>query len=573
MLAFLIWTGLFLPQSYFFCSVLIGVLLAFSFIRERNPKLVVIQLFLIFLMLNNIYGLATNFKVLPYGDAYWEYAVVETFKQESTVSMIPSTSYPASKLTWYSGWPLLHTLSFVFYEISGLSTFQTLIIIPLIFGITTFIILLAFFERLRKTLNLKHEIVLFGLLVFVASPDSIFWRTDFVRQNMGLLILFSLFLTTCLLTSVLNQRRKIVVLILTLIISLVFCHHLTSFTVMLYFFLLFGLSIFTNFLFTRRVINKFSLSTKNLIGRVYLFFGLLTLALIFLYWDNVVGVVIYPVAKSRIDRFWQILLGIRETSFFVPQATYPSQLTPSWALYLLNIRDIALYLPALIGFFLILKKNTEVFAKQFILLSTVSLALYFFVNNLTFRLEPYRLIAMSLPFIAVLSAIAYSKIKCLRVLSKLVYPLVAIIIIASFIGLWGHNFAPIHLYDLSINRLEIGENISHSSMSTFVNNKISYENLDLLWTDDLSSLILLLVKPPFEKIRDVSPSLFDQLGASGNEIFFVLRDLYLYEYHAGVYSPISIPNESAVFRVSLKEKLSTFNLVYTEGRFEIYKLY
>ena len=110
---------------------------------------------------------------------------------------------------------------------------------------------------------------------------------------------------------------------------------------------------------------------------------------------------------------------------------------------------------------------------------------------------------MALPFVTVLSGLVYNELRSRRLLKNLLYPFVVIIIFSSFIGLWGHSFAPVHLYDPSIDFLKIGENISPSPIDDYVKNQIAFDDYDFLWTDDVGSILLLLPNDQFEKIRKV----------------------------------------------------------------------
>ena len=538
--------------------------------KEKNQKIVIIQLFLIFLLLNSIYYLSTKFSVLPYGDSYWEYAVLKTFEHDSSLFIISTSSSITSNLSMYSGWPLLQSLAIVFSGVTGINTFQTLIIIPVIIGVMTFIILYIFLDRLRIKLNFGKELVSFGLLFYVISPDSIFWRTQFVRQNLGALLLSSLFLVTYLLLSFSSQKRKIVLLAIMIVVSIIIAHHLTSFVTLSYFFLLFMLLFIQDNFQKKNILERIkSMNFQSI--HLFLVLGLLTLIAIYVYWDNVVGPLIYPIVKSRIDRFLDILTGIRSPDFFVPQAVYPNQLTPLWALLLLAFRDIAIYASAVIGFIFLWRKRPQSMSRLFVILSIVAFALLFIINNLTIRLEPYRLLMMSLPFIVFLSGIIFFELKSHKPWNKLLYVILVLIIFSSFVGLWGHNFAPIHLYDSSINPQSVGENVSPTPILDFVNTSINFKKLDWLWTDNVDALILILPTTQYQKIRTISPSSIDKLGTLGNEAYFEFSDSYLYKYYAGIYSPIRTPEESEAFRTVIKNKLnSVLNLAYDDGTFRIW---
>lgn len=571
-----LWYKVFLPYSYFLGATLFAILLAFLMLNERKPEFLIFQLFLVYLLINNIYGIATHYSVLPYGDPYWEYAVVRTFSQEDSVSVIRQDVYPAIKLTWYSGWPFIHTLAVIFSRICGINHFQTLLILPMVLSTCSFVLFYLFLEKLRKVLDLKHELVTLGLLIYVASPDAIFWRTQFVRQNLGMFLLVFLFVVSYVMTSELrSQKRKMAAISLFLIPSLVISHHFTSFMAILYLFLLFVLLNIGKFIVRRDVQRKLFTSPQTLASvRSLLFLALLMMIMTFVYWDTITGVIIRPTVESRLERFFQVLTGARETSFFVPSAVYPEQLSHTWVLLLLRVRDAAIYLPSVFGLLLLWKKKAKAFPKLFVLCSTLAFGLLFIVNNLTFRVEPYRLLAISLPFVALLSALTFSEFKKFRRTWNVLIPAILIfIVLSSFLGLWGHSFAPMHLYSPSISPLDVGENTDPSSISAFVNSKIHNRSFNLIWTDDTGSLLLLLNPDQFDKIRAISPEFIEQLGSLGNESFCELSDLNVYQYFAGIYSRIETPADSKVFREILKEHLSaSFNRVYDNEMYRFWKL-
>lgn len=570
-----LWYKVFIPYSYFFAAIFLAILLTVSMFKERQHKYLIVQIFLVYLLINSVYGLATRFSVLPYGDVYWEYGVVTTFFQEENIFVIHEEVYPASKLTWYSGWPEPHTFALILSQVSRIDLFHVILLLPLVLSICSFAVVYLFFEKLRSTFSLSPTVTTIGLLIYTASPDSIFWRTQFVRQNFGILWVILIFYIVCLLISQLaNQKRKVVVILTFCVLSLVITHHLTSFLIMIYFFFLFIFLTLGKYIAKTRIGSKFFWSMPDVsIPSMTLSMALIMLVSIFVWWDNF-GTVVWPTVAFGVMRFIQVMTGTRKPEFFMPQAYYPNQLAQTWILLLLRLRDILLYLPSLFGLFFVWTRKLRAPQKFFVVYSMLSFGLLFLVNGLTFKIEVYRLVVFALPFIALLTAIIYNEVKSKSKRAwNMLAPLILILIVSSsFVGLWGHNFAPMHLYDPSINPSEVGENNDPSSLSSFFHEKIQAENFKLIWTDDIGSLLLLLEPCHFKKIRGSLPKYVQKMGSLGDELICELNDFNLYSYYAGTYSPIENPEDAKVFGQVLKQYvLSKFNLMYDNGKYRLWE--
>jgi len=184
---------------------------------------------------------------------------------------------------------------------------------------------------------------------------------------------------------------------------------------------------------------------------------------------------------------------------------------------------------------------------------------------------------LSLPFIVLLSAVSYSYIqnKLKRVLRiSVMMAVVAVLLFSSFIGLWGHNFAPFHLHDPSINPIEIGERSKDFMRLVDFQTRIPIKNFDIVWADDRNPMLFLLEPEDYYKIQWLPAKDRDiqKLGTYGNEIVYVVKHLNLYFYHSGIFSPVSTSKEAKIVEYELEQHLKCkFNCIYNNGEYKIWQ--
>lgn len=567
--AFCLWYKVLLPAAYFVAIMFLTTLLVVQMLRNQRSKFLIFQIALLFLLIRNVYYLSTNYSIIPFGDGNWDYGVVKTFTQKGSIFVIQEPNSSAKVITWYSGWPLLHTLTLCFSEISGIDAFYTCLLLPSVISVCSFIFVYLFVEKLRKPLKLDTKVTILALLIYATSPDVVFWPMQFVRQNLGILLLTITFYLIYL--SIINPHNaKYKALTMFFAMSIVMTHHFTSFTMVSYFFLFSFFLVIGKYFAETRVGSKLFWSSPNLsiIGIAFA-----TFAFLFVWWNNF-GAMIWPSIGSSIRRFIEILNGIRQIEYLPARAFYPNLLTPIWATSLLTLRDILMYIPAFFGLFLITVKVSKISQKFFVIYSILAFGTLFVIDNLIFRIEIYRIITLSLPFTVLLSATLYTHIEN-KLKHILHIPIRAIIVTlllsSSFIGLWGHSFAPIHLYDPSINTVEVGErNTDFMRVHGFFTEKIPINSFQAVWVDDYAPLVRLLEPTNYSKIMKLSFE-YTQRDPSSNELVCVFKDLYLYAYYARRYSPIKTPQESNRVRYELYEYLNKrYNKIYDDGKYQFW---
>ena len=568
-----LWYKVLLPTTYYVAIILLAALLLIQILKNCPSKLLVLQIVLLFLLVRNVYHLSTNCATITFGDAYYEYAVAKTFMQKGSISVIQQLDLPAKKLTWYSGWPALHTIAVFLSQISGIEVFHLFLLLPSIFGLISFAFAYLLIEKVRKALRIDARVTPLALLIYTTSPESVGWQMQLVRQSLGILLLTIMFYLVYLMTA--NPRdRKYKALAIFFAMALVIVHHYTSFMTISYLFSFFALLTIGKYV--RR--SKYLGETK-VARRLFwpspkvstLVVALAAFGFLFIWW-NLFGTFIWPIAGGRLRLFLQIISGARETEFFLPlSAYYPSQLTPMWVLLLSRLRDIVMYVPLVFGLLFISIQRLEKPQRFMVVYSTLVFGVLFLVDNLSFKLEPYRVIALSLPLIALLSATSYTQItkRLNRIWSVFVTAaIVIVLLLSSFIGLWAHNFAPLHLYDPSVNPMEVGENNVHFlRVSDFLAEKVSTEKFDLIWADDINPLFFMLKPDEVHKIRRAPTEDIQALGCYGRELLCEFKVLNLYLYYASSYSPVETLEEAAIVKHELEQQLQIrFSYTYDNGK-------
>ena len=569
--AFSLWYKVFLPETYFVAIIFFITLLVVQMLRNKGSKFLVFQIALIFLLIRNVYYISTNYSIIPFGDGNWDYGVAKTFTQNHSIFVIQEPNPPATLLTWYSGWPLLHTLAVCVSQISGIDIFYVALLLPSIISITSLIFVYLFVEKIRTPLKLDARVTALALLMYATLPEGLFWPMQFVRQNFGILLLTIIFYLIYVLTinphSVrckvwFNRGSR----------PLVMAHHFTSFSMVLYLFLFCAFLAIGRHFAKTKVGSKLFWSSPDLsiIGVAFA-----TLGFLFVWWNNF-GAIIWPTVGSGVRRLIEILMGIGQIEYLPARAFYPNLLTPMWVTSLLALRDILAYIPALFGLFHIMMRASKTPQKFLVTYSTLAFGALFIIDSFIFRVEIYRIITLSLPFIVLLSATFWihvqNKLKSIWRI-PITVSVVTLLLSSSFIGLWAHNFAPLHLYDTSINSAEVGERNSYSMrLITFSNERLSTGNFKIIWADDLNPL-LLLDPGDYGKIQRVSRDHIQRIGYYGNEIIYEFKSFNLYFYYAGTFSPAKNPENAQVLMYELKHQVeSKFNCAYNDGKCRLWTM-
>jgi hypothetical protein len=574
--AYSLWYKVFLPITYFLVAASFAVLIIAQMISESNGKFLVIQIALLLLFLRNAYYISTNYRIIPFWDGNWDYGVVKTFIQGSNVFIIEGEHSPASILPWYSGWPMLHTFAMVLSQISGVDAFYISLLLPSLISTTSFLFLYLLLERVRALLGLNDKVTALALLIYTASVEAKFWPMQFVRQNLGILLLFATVYLFYLSTTSVTQKRLYRALALFFAMTLVMAHHYTSFISAGYFFVFYVFLVLGTYLGRAGIREKLFWKHPPFVART-LGIGLVVSAFLIVWWDYF-GTIIWPNVASGVLRLLQVFSGVRKLEYTPAPAYYPELLMPMWATSLLMLRDVLIYGGSFLGFFLVWIRTRKSHTKYFILYSTLTFGVLFLIDNFLFRVTPFRLMDLAAPFVVFLSAKFYSQLLCMptkkmedvwRPLS--IIAILIVLILASFLGFWGHAFAPIHVYDPSINPIEIGErNTDFMRVHSFFSQRIKVDDFQAIWADDDSSLVSLMQPENYDKIWRLEPN-YIQKTLVQKELVCAFKDLNLYYYYSREYSPISTIEQAQRVRYELYEYLDNRLLrMYDDGKYKFW---
>jgi len=580
--AFCLWFRVLLPIAYYLVAILISTLTVIQLFKRSNSRLVLIQIFLLLLFTNNIYNFYTRYQIIPFGDANWDCAAEKIYNQTGMFSVIdpskpinfPGVYQPASILKWYTEWPILHVLAFSLSKISGLDVFYIALILPQIISVTSFLFVYLLVERLRISLQLNVMTRNLALVLYVASAEALFYPTQFVQQNFGMFLFFAVIYLLYLSHTVPINSIKYKAICIVFAATLAVAHHFTAFTLASFLFLFYLLQLIGKYLSGTNITRKYILF-PYLSESLTLGLAFLTSIFMFLWWDNF-GTIIWRFTDSVLTRFIQTLMGIRKFEYAPPVGYYPEVLKPLWAMVLLRFRDVVVYLPSLAGIFLIIfyrKKKTP--HESFLILASFSLGLLFIINNFTIRIQMFRLFILALPLIVLLSASFFTfftdKYKGLK--SKLILNIILLILIfTAFVGLWGHEFALVHVYDTSVKASDIGErNFDYIRVGEFFNQRVNATNYQTIWVDDDAALVWLLQPDNYYKILRLWPEYFavqQSTNKPKNELICSFRDLNMYCYFAGASLRIKTLEEAKVLRDEFYNYFEgRFNRIYDDGKY------
>lgn len=569
-----LWYRIFLPAAYYLVAILIAALIAAQ-LATGNNKHILLQIALLYTFTCSVCYIAANYQIIPFSDPNWDYAVVETMIREGSIFVGGQHGeFPyAHPVTWYSGWPLLHLLGVSLSKVSGISVFHIFMCLPVFIGLTSFLFVYLIVERIRKSMGLDGTVTNFALLIYATSPEALFWQTFLVRQNLAILMLYGMIFALFLTTSNCSLARKHKLLALVFGLTLVATHHLTSFVMASFLLLSFVLQRISKYLPKIQMGSKTLDLKRHLASRFpYTTFGvaLLMFVSMFLWWGYF-GRHIWSFTGDVLTRALKIFYGVEEFKYMPNPSYYPVALTPTWATSLLMLRDILIYAPAFLGVYLLLRKAKTI-QGSFVLFSSAAFGLFFFINLLLLRVEMFRIFTMALPFIALLGGMFLNHMIRKKIgIGRLLIVLFSIIVLfASFVGLWGHKFAPFHLYDPSVSSADVGErSYDFMRVKPFLDQKIQVDDIQLVWVDDDASMVSLLNPSDFIKMRRFTDEYIQThtVTHSQTELMCALKDLNLYFYYSGATSPIIKPEEAYALKYALYQHFDdNFIRIYDDGK-------
>jgi len=601
-LVILVWNKEPTIYPYLLTAISLASLVAFSMIgyyKGVTDKFTTIFLvFLVFLLLRNVQFISTHYGALMPGDVTHEYAVINTFAEEGKMFTIPASAF-SSRLAWYSSWPLLHSFSLIFADVLGIKISLLPVILPTILGIIGFLFVYLLADRLTSALRLNKIIVPLCLLLCTVSPQAIYYGFKFVRNSPA--TVFALVALYLLHKYIGRRDSRILALIILNALVIVVTHHYTSFIFTIYLLAFAGLA-FVLALVGGRLKNlgwaaKLPKFRKEavIIGVV----GIMSAASVFTWWTQV-GTIIQGRASGAISRVAEVSMAtvqVTEPSIEpgakpgakparptiqpdISEAVYPQELTPPWV-KLLWARDFLIYAPVFFGFIWLIRRGLkkkvldpkEEKGIHFVVLSLVCFGVFFLFEFFISHVETYRIVLLSLPFIALCSAILYVQMLSRgRWLKWLASAILVFAIASSFLGLWGHRYAPIDLYSSSVDAQSVGEATTpddrHYALRQFVNETELELKSDEILSDDNSLLYLLLSPQAYAKIGPPARTLYrsEDKGCGNHDKLVVIDFGTRFHTHywrsAGALEPEAAERLIAEYRAEWAARL---NRIYQNG--------
>ena len=123
-----------------------------------------------------LYYVSTHFSVLPFGDPYGQYGVLEAFSSTSHISLLFPTHIfgfqnpLAASAYQYSQWPGFEVLALAMSRAAGLSLFQTALVFPILLYVAFFILAYALLRKITSRIHFLPNFAAFCLTVSMATP-------------------------------------------------------------------------------------------------------------------------------------------------------------------------------------------------------------------------------------------------------------------------------------------------------------------------------------------------------------------------------------------------------------------
>ncbi|MEM2857284.1 MAG: hypothetical protein QW416_09305 [Candidatus Nitrosocaldaceae archaeon] len=539
-------------QLYIICVILITIL--WSIYKLKSIKLIFISSLILFFTLRLIFFVGTQFRILAFGDTYWDFAVVRTFLDNKEIFTISDSVGGVSTLEAYSTWPLLHIFEYIFITITNINPLLAHILNSLYIPTIPFIITFLIIKLLHIRLALPIEFVYIASAFYVTMPEMIFWSIQVIRNTIAwVFISIVIFL---ILRDNKRPSHSSTIVILLLFIGIVISHHWSA-LIIASVLLLYLFSI--NMKFNKN--NQFSTNTNRNLYFIYALFLIIILIIWWLYYANII---------FEIVNFNKALSIKIRTERWTPP--FPPELTPIPLISLLRVKTFLIYIPIIIGSYFIYKYYRE-FSIIRVIFPFYVIIILLLLLNFIINLEPTRIIMVFIPFFLISLSLfyiyMYNRNKALKL--TISYAIIPLIIITSFIGIFSHNIVPLHLYSNIVNPLTIGEHSTNIYISEFLK-KIDYSNIINIFTDDyaLTSLIpssqLHKIELLQTKITSENPSYYNP-----SRLIVIMKDFFSYRYYAGGFSYTISYHDALILKEEMKKDIKANNLLYTDGYSFIYQ--
>ena len=501
----------FLPWSYVLFSFLACISLTVMIFFEKKSPLVYVFLVISAILFRNLINIVTNFTMIPLYDSYANYAAMNIFMENGRAFIIePYAGFLGVAIRDASCYPLPLIFVSVLSSVTGISLLQTTLITPTIYSLLMLSFIVLLIKNIVAEFDLKEKVLVLSLLIFTVSPDAIYnGLTFYIRFHAYVFFYMALYLLFGN-TFTLNKKRdmKKAMLLMLSYVAMVLSHSLTPFI-----FALFLLGIHISISFGNKLFGRFVGSSPVRSHS----FSLISFTFVsFFAWQLFYTFHVMRTIRQFMDFFLTTFLGTLRTgvqeglgrTYFVHES-----LRPEPAIFTLYLRDIAIYIPAIVGFMIFAlwffrKKLNH--RSQFLFYSVFSLAMIFVILNVVNFGPLVMKEREALPFIIFFAALFYTRISSSKViLLKLLSVLMIILIVfTAFLSPWSHTHFPLYIYDSSIRFEDVGvHNTLYVNLEPFVND---YTTKDRLFLSDDPQLLYAIMQPKdYTLIRSLDEYLED----------------------------------------------------------------
>jgi len=568
LIAYQLWTKAFPLGVYLAGSAALAIIVGFSLLLYREHRsFVIIQVFFVAFLIMHVYGLATHYAVLPWGDPYGQYWVLSTSLQDGKVSLAPEYAPERAVTSLYNGWPGIHFVGAALSEVGNVAPLDVAMFLP--WALFAAFLLLAYLllREFASDFSFANGLLPFSLLILVTSPflnEGI--PPLYKYQYMAVVLLLGFFY---LAYRHLHKPSPVLSLLLIVVTAaLVITHHYTSFLAVLYLFVL---------ALTLTVASRYSeaLGRRDFLAGAYQFapfFMLGAIAVVFLFlWWNEAATVIWPYVGNVADRFSKILRsGAAEPAIWQTGYTYPS---PWWAVAVLLLRNVLMFGGAILGFALIVVRRRYTPTRLFFISAIILLAIPVLADTaFKYTGPPYRAVGIFMPFVAFCAAFFYTQLAgrlapMRYVPAAILVGVAALFVFSSMIGQWGNRYIPQHLYNPSVSWVQGGEHPTEwRRLESALDGRVTYEEVEVFLTDERYALGLLLPVDQWDKIKVVGTQGAD---LSPGDLVVAFRGLdpysYIEEIDPAKFEPTFEPEK---FQASVSE---TSSRIYDDGSFQIWR--
>lgn len=475
-LAYLLCSGLVIYQvatltlpavTYYIVVLIFAIAISISYF-DSSTFLTVTGLFIFGFVIRIIYFVSTNFKVLPFGDPYSAYGLLNYTLQSHHISILQFQPFfiPLNSAAIYSQWPGFDLLSASLVEITGFTPFQVALILPSALYFVSFLLAYLILKGLITKTGLKvHNWLTLCLTIVVSDPYFM----------LPLLFKYSTLATVLVLTALLlllsfdgSRMFSLIIVYAGLIIT----HSITS----VFWLGLIALLVIGAFIARSNKLSKESHSyhfLPNFSDRAYnqlkkFFLVILSLMIAWLVFS---GTFVISFFKAILLILFQgsLFLAFQQVSLGNPLSSY----APVWVTQLLQIRN-AFFLIALVLGTLVLLFKPKTFKDRTI--ATILLAItllsaafsfipsfgtYEFLDYSFLLFAPILAMIISMPLVIMFS----HRDKLARFASV---GMIMLLLFTAAVGLWAAQYAPVPIYDPNVSPISFGEHpLTYSGVTNF----------------------------------------------------------------------------------------------------------